>query len=217
MNFPITFLITVGISIATLFVGSGVIDRLSARKHWIKQIEECQTAISATDDERIHTALRRKSHHFSKAVTRDKCVPTSPLATFNMALGFIGLLLLAVIQFPPLHLPGWVDLLALVSSLASALLFLRGITTYLNGLVEQDVYEELGYPENFQRLRTHLCATNYRFAVSPPQHSPTPRNNAYETSMPPSPPAPTKTKPAWHKDRGCPKVRHPCRSSPREV
>lgn len=32
------------------------------------------------------------------------------------------------------------------------MLFLRGITTYLNGLVEQDVYEELGYPENFQRL-----------------------------------------------------------------
>lgn len=152
MNFPITFLITVGISIATLFVGSGVIDRLSARKHWIKQIEECQTAISATDDERIHTALRRKSHHFSKAVTRDKCVPTSPLATFNMALGFIGILLLAVIQFPPLHLPGWVDLLALLGAFASALLFLKGITTYLNGLIEQDVYEELGYPENFQRL-----------------------------------------------------------------
>lgn len=152
MNFPITFLITVGISIATLFVGSGVIDRLSARKHWIKQIEECQTAISATDDERIHTALRRTSHHFPKAVTRDKCIPTSPLATFNMALGFIGLLLLAVIQFPPLHLPGWVNLVALLGALASALLFLRGITTYLNGLIEQDVYEELGYPENFQRL-----------------------------------------------------------------
>lgn len=152
MNFPITFLITVGISIVTLFVGSGVIDRLSATKHWIKQIEECQTAISATDDERIHAALRRKSHHFSKAVTRDKCVPTSPLATFNMALGFIGLLLLAIIQFPLLHLPGWADLLALLGAFASALLFLRGITTYLNGLIEQDVYEELGYPENFQRL-----------------------------------------------------------------
>lgn len=41
--------------------------------------------------------------------------------------------------------------------------------------------------KTFNASRTHLCATNYRFAVSPPQRSPTPRNNAYETSIPPSP------------------------------
>lgn len=155
MNPFIAFIITLGISITTLLLGgTGVIDRLSARKHWDEQIKECQTAISGTDDEHMRSALRRKSHHFSKAVTLDKCVPISPTASVNVVLGYIGLLLSPVIQIPLFRLPGWIYLAALSLSIASALLFSTGITAHQIRGIEQKIYDQLGYPATFHRLPT---------------------------------------------------------------
>lgn len=154
MNPPVTFIITLCISIATLFVGNGLIDRLSARKHWNRQIEECNTAISGTVDEHLQSALRRKSHHFAKAVALDKHIPISPWATMKMTIGYVGLFVLGILQFPLFHLPGLFYIAALPGVIVSTLIVVNGVTAIQITAIEQDVFEQLGYPETFHRLST---------------------------------------------------------------
>ena len=91
-------------------------------------------------------------------------MPVSPSVNINFVLGYTGLIALASVNLPVWELPRWVYFAATPLWVIAALILMSGFVAYTSAVSEQTVYEELGYPEGFQRLpRAQLSKQAWRY------------------------------------------------------
>lgn len=148
-------LIPIGLSIIGLHFGSGFVRRSRARHHWGQEAQLSYSFASATEDLAIRAAAQRRANRFADRYLRSHAVPAvtgvPTILVASASIMFLGNVVAFVLSISGASTIQ-ICLVAAISIVCAPPL----MWSYALGLMadsEQQVYRDMGFPEQFRRIR----------------------------------------------------------------